>query len=586
MRDSTRNRERPLAALAGEVPEPSERAQFEGLHARRVRGVTPSPCTILGVRRAPGTPNTQDRWDEPCPDAARSSWLVTALSYDRNVVERDTSTSTGRLSLVARPLDADERTQLQVLKAATEASAALYGAILAVLVAAKERYQVQVRTEEVARDLAAHGVDTTTLTSALEQLKDWGAITWTQDTSRVARLEDFHRRRELWQLTAAGHAAHESVLRVLGAAEQSGSLQRALFRDIRENLDALAGAVDAGDATATYLRLRDLDGALRDLAANARDFHSTMAELRREHELEPERFLAYKHLLIDYLQQFLDDLFRYRVQIAGQVAAVEERGLDRVVELAAAGDDSAGLFADHDLTARWRDRWIGLAAWFRPGQGSVGAEELAAATTTAIRDLMAFLRKLTESATRPITRASELRHLARWFARSEPIDAHRLFDAAFGLAPPHHLGQEEDDPERTAASTSWWDAPPVEVPVTLREYGRRAPAPPPAVAVDYREAKARLAAEHNDRRAARVEAAARLTARPIEGRRLTQGEFGLLLELLDRALHQRPLDGEFKVEVIAEGVRLIVATADGAVRVSTAAGTLSIPGVEVEVHRP
>ncbi len=495
---------------------------------------------------------------------------------------------TGRPSLVARVLDGDERTQLHVLKAATEAGAPLYAAILAVLVSAKGRYQVQVRTEEIARDLGANGVDTTSLTSALEQLKDWGAVTWTQDTSRVARLEDFHRRRELWQLTAAGHAAHESVLRVLGAAEQAGSLQRALFRDIRENLDALTQAIDAGDATATYLRLRDLDGGLHDLAANARDFHSKMAELRREHELAPERFLAYKHLLIDYLQQFLDDLFRYRVQIARQVAVVEERGLDRLVDLAGTGDDSSGLFADKDLAGQWRHRWEGLAAWFRPGQrhGTAGAEELAAATTTAVRDLMAFLRKLTESATRPITRASELLHLARWFACSERAEAHRLFDAAFGLTPPHHLGQEEDDPDHTPATVSWWDAAPVEVPVTLREHGRRAPAPPPAAAVDYREAKARLAAEHHRSRAARIEAAARLTARPIEGRRLTPGEFALLLELIDRALHQRPLDGEFKVEVEAEGVRLILATADGSVRITTVAGTLSLSDVELEVHRP
>ena len=500
----------------------------------------------------------------------------------------ENSVPTSRPSLVSRVLDADERTQLQVLKAATEATAPLYGAILDVFVTFKERYQIQVRTEEITRELVANGIDPSTLTSALEQLKDWGAVTWTQDTSRVARLEDFHRRRELWQLTAAGHAAHESVLRVLGAAEQAGSLQRALFRDIRENLDALAVALDAGDATATYLRLRDLDGALRDLAANARDFHSTMAELRREYVLDPERFLAYKHLLIDYLQEFLDDLFRYRVQIAGQVSAVEGRGLDRLTELAAEGDDSAGLFGDPDLAGRWRERWSGLAAWFCPdhGHATVGAEQLAAATTTAIRDLMAFLRKLTESATRPITRASELVHLARWFSRSDAEEGHRLFDAAFGLAPPHHLGQEEHDPDLTSPTTSWWDSPPVEVPVTLREYGRRAGPPPPSAAVDYSAAKARLAAEHDRRRAARLEAAARLTARSVEGRRLTPGEFSLLLELLDRALHQRPPVGEFKVEVEAEGVRLIVATADGCVLVTTDAGTLSLPGVEMEVHRP
>lgn len=500
----------------------------------------------------------------------------------------DATADLDRPSFVERHLDADERTRLQVLKAATEPTAPLYVAILSVLVAAKERYQVQVKTEELAAVLGARGFDTATLTASLEQLKDWGAVTWTQDTSRVARLQDFNRRRELWQLTAAGQAAHEAVVRVLGAADQAGSLQRALFRDIRENLDALGAAVDRGDATGTYLRLRDLDGALRDLAANARDFHSAMAQLRREQELAPERFLAYKHLLIDYLQQFLDDLFRHQVEIADRSAAVEARGLDRLVELAAEGDDSAGLFVDHDLRRRWRERWRGLTAWFRAsGAGrAAGADELATATTAAIRDLMAFLRRLTESSTRPITRASELLHLARWFARLGPEEAHRLFDAAFGLGPPHHLGLAPADPDLVPPATSWWAASPVDVPVSIRERGRRAPAPPPAAAVDYSEAKRRLAADHRARRDARLEAAARLTARPIEGRTLSRAELTLLLELLDRALHQRPPDGDFKVEVEAEGVRLILATADRPTTVATADGTLTVPGHELDVLRP
>ena len=490
--------------------------------------------------------------------------------------------------MVERALDADERVQLQVFRAATEPNAPLYAAVLSLLVTAKERYQVQVRTEDIAQELSAAGWEVATLTATLEQLKDWGAVSWTQDTSRVARLEDFHRRRELWQLTPAGHVAHESVLGVLGAAEQAGSLQRALFRDIRENLDALGEAVGSGDATATYLRLRDLDGALHDLAANARDFHSTMAELRRENELAPERFLAYKHLLIDYLQQFLDDLFRYRSIIAAQVAAVEEQGLERLVELAAKGDDSAGLFADRDMAAVWRGRWAGLAGWFRsvPPRDTAGADDLAAATTSAIRDLMAFLRRLTESATRPITRSSELLHLARWFSRSAPDEAHRLFDAAFGLGLAHHIGQDEPDPDLTPASSSWWQAAPVEVPVMLREYGRHAPAPPPSAAADYHVVKQRLAAEHHLRREARLDAASRLTARPIEGRQLTPGEFTLLLELLDRGLHQRPPEPEFKVEVEAEGVRLIIATADEPTRIVTPVGVLAFTGIELEVLRP
>jgi hypothetical protein len=98
--------------------------------------------------------------------------------------------------------------------------------------------------------------------------------------------------------------------------------------------------------------------------------------------------------------------------------------------------------------------------------------------------------------------------------------------------------------------------------------------------------KQRLAAEHHLRREARLDAASRLTARPIEGRELTPGEFTLLLELLDRGLHQRPPEPEFKVEVEAEGVRLIIATADEPTRIVTPVGVLAFTGIELEVLRP
>jgi len=498
-----------------------------------------------------------------------------------------TGVISGRPPLHQRLLDAEELAQLQVLRGAVEPSAPIYAAILSVLVAAKERYQVEVRTEHLAAELSGAGHDVSHLAQQLVQLEDWGAVTWTQDTNRVARLEEFRRRRELWHLTPAGQAAHDAVIRVLGAAEQSGSLQRALFRDIRENLEELTAAVDEGDATATYLRLRDLDGALRDLAANARDFHATMGELRREHEVAPERFLAYKHLLIDYLQQFLDEVIRHRLTIASLILDVERRGVDRVVQLAAEGDDSAGLFVDVvALAARWHERWEGLVAWFRPGLGRPsGVEELAGATTSAIRDLMALLRRLTESATRPITRASELRHLARWFLRCDAEEAHRLFDASFGLAQPIHLGAAVVDPDIDSGGASWWEADPVEVPVTLRRYGKRAAPPPPRPADDFSGVKEGLAAEHGRYRAARLEAASGLGARPVEDRRLPRGEFTLLLELLDRGLHRRPLNGKFKVEVEAEGVRLSLASADVTTRVHGPGGALTLDGLALEVQR-
>jgi uncharacterized protein (TIGR02677 family) len=492
-----------------------------------------------------------------------------------------------RPPLHRRALDGDELVGLEVLKAATETNAPAYAAILSVLVTAKERYEVQVRTELVAEELARLGHDPGQVVGLLEQLRTWGNVTSQWDTSRVRRLEDFRRRRELWQLTAAGHAAHDAIVAVLGAAEQAGSLQRALFRDIRENLTALAEAMDEQDATAVYLRLRDLDGALRDLAANARDFHATIGALRREHEVDPARFLAYKSLLIDYLQEFLDDLLRYRVLIAAQVAGVEARGVDRLAKLAAEGDDSRNIFTDDDLAARWEGRWRGLAAWFVPPPGDrTGAERLSDATIAAIRDLMALLRRLTESATRPITRASELLHLARWFCRLETENqAHELFDAAFGMGRTQHFSLTASDPEAVGPTTSWWEAPPVDVPMTLRRYGRRPPPGPPQRVTDFSATKQRLAAEHAAARAGRAEAAARLSARPLAGRVLSGDELDLLLELLDRAAHRRPLSGPFRCEVTAEGVRLVLCEAPGPTAVTSVRGMLTLERAGITIER-
>ena len=485
--------------------------------------------------------------------------------------------------------DGEARSKLRVLKAATEEGAPRYLAILAVFVEARDRYQVEVSTQHVADALASRGVGIEHLDAALNQLKEWGNLTWSQDTSRVARLDDFRRRQALWQLTATGHAAHEAVLSILGADDQQGSLQRTLLRDIRDGLAQLAEAVEAGDSEVVYLRLRDLDGALRDLAANARDFHASVALLRREHDADPERFLAYKHLLIDYLEQFLGHLSTQREPVARLVRAVEHLGVERMVSLAAQGDDSGGLFDDGDAKDRWRRRWSGLASWFVGGSGArSGADELEAATTAAIRELLNLLRRVVESSRRPITRASELVHMARWFRRLDSdAAAAGLFDAAFGLGRPLHLSGHSADHEIPGAAASWRTTSPVPVPITLREHGRRPSPGRAAPATDYQQAKAALAAEHAAQQAARARAAAQLTARPIEGRTLSDPEVGVLFELLDRAAHRRPVgtaSGELGAVVIEGAAATLVPDPAGMV-IRTRRGTMTLEGHRLELAR-
>lgn len=490
-------------------------------------------------------------------------------------------TDRGRPSLLQRRLDGAELDRLLALRAATSEQTPLYAAILTVLVEAKERYRLQLRTDDVAQALGDAGFDTATLTAALEQLRDWGAVGWVQDSTRLATsIEDYLKRQELWELTAVGEAVHRAVGQLLDAVERTGALQRALFRSLRERLDAVAVAVAAGDATAVYLGLRDLDLALTDLAANARDFYAAMGRLRREDAVDEAVFLAHKDRLITYLQDFHDDLVRNRAVIADQLARLDAERT-RLLALASEGDDSGGLFGGG---ADWRGRWTGMLGWFHPAPGRpAGIDELGRATTAAIRDLITYLRRLTEAATRPVTRSAELVHLARWFARIGSDDeAHELFDVAVGLGRPLHVGVEHPDPALVPPTASWWEAPPVPVPVTVRLHGKQASPGRTPRRVDYGATKARLAGEQQRRHEARAVAARRLRTIRIDRDTLGDEEWALLLRLLDEALHSR--SGErSEGRVTVGGTTLLVREADADTEVCGPAGRLRLVGCELEV---
>ena len=526
---------------------------------------------------------------------------------------------TGRVGLSDRRLTGDQLASLSVLRLATAESASAYLAVAGALAAARERYEVQVRTEQVAEAVAPVGVAAEEVPGLLRQLREWKVVEAALDTARATRIEDFRRRRELWRLTPGGQAAVDAVAAVLGAAEEQGALHRSLLGQVRDRLEGLAIDVEAGEPDRVTAALRALDNDLRLLATGARDFHAALAGLRAETEADPERFLAFKERLLAHLESFVDELTRHRGGIAAAVdraeAAAEAAGTS-LASLAAAGDDATEVDGSEAVTARWQRRWDGLVGWFvgperssragrprperhteagkavperhteagkavperptgaggtRAGSGTrpAGADELRRATTQALRELVGLLRRLTEAEARPITRASELRHLAHWFLRLDTDDeAHALFDATIGLGRPTHLGVAAEDPEATPPGASWWTAPAVEVGITLRRTGQRA-APGNLFPLTSTSAqRARLAEAHERSAASRAAAATALLARPLAGRRLSPPERDLLLELLDRALHRRAdppasaaperTPGKPTTSAVAQGVRLVL----------------------------
>ena len=102
-------------------------------------------------------------------------------------------------------------------------NADLYRSLLRIFARAKERFIVHLRPEDVAAELRVDADEQ--LTQALDQLVVWGNLRADVDTSRVTTVEDFHRKRSLYQLTGAGQAAEQAIAFYEEAIGRRGQLQ-------------------------------------------------------------------------------------------------------------------------------------------------------------------------------------------------------------------------------------------------------------------------------------------------------------------------------------------------------------------------
>src|SRR6202008_695956 len=116
-------------------------------------------------------------------------------------------------------------------------NAGLYRSRLLTFARAKERFIVHLRPEDIAAELRIDADEQLTL--ALEQLVVWGNLRADVDTSRVTTVEDFHRKRCLYQLTGAGHAAEQAISFYEEALGRRGQRQWVALADIAGALQGL-----------------------------------------------------------------------------------------------------------------------------------------------------------------------------------------------------------------------------------------------------------------------------------------------------------------------------------------------------------
>jgi uncharacterized protein (TIGR02677 family) len=442
----------------------------------------------------------------------------------------------------------------------TAGKSELYRRVMLAFVAAKRRFTVHLRPEDVHTALGGTP-DLAAVAEALVALEGWGNLRSDPDTSRVTTVEDFHRARFLYQLTREGEAAEEALAVYDEALGRRGALQAVALTDIATQLRALLelAASPDPDPAKVHLSLRALVDRFTDLAANAQAFMGSLQRSIDLHDADADAFRAYKDRLIDYLQRFITDLVATGAEIAGLIARVEETGVGALLDMAArreASDAAPGAGPEGDDPretefvrhgALWQERWDGFRAWFISSpQHPSQAKLLRSQARAAIPQLLHVVAALNERRTGRSDRSADFRTLALWFAQAPDEAAmHRLWRSAFGLSPSRHLTIDADTlasraDEPVPASTPWAQAPPLQISPRLRRTGSYERRGKPSRVVDRSEQRRHLAELAATEAAALAEARAALaTDRPIrlsDIATLDEEPFRLFLGLLGDAL--------------------------------------------------
>jgi uncharacterized protein (TIGR02677 family) len=475
-------------------------------------------------------------------------------------------------------------------------------------------HHVQAHTEDVAQALAElAGLhedvpefdDLAALRGRLDALADDQILHRLEDAARAGSLAKYRNRQSVYQFSELGYRAYTAVEDVLRARVRDANLSRLVFSDILEDLRALQAATRDGDADQVYRRLSRLDTVLDDMSRRAAQFHLTLGEIMRSTDTSPQTFMRYKNALLTHMTDFMAELDRYLPRLATAIAAVDAagpgspggRGSDdgAVLALAARADDRPFL-SDADKRDDWRRRWAALRAWFAEGAvaGNTGAENagesraegLRTATRAAVSAVIALLRQVTEAQRGGVNRSSQLRHLAEWvFAAPDEPAAHALMTAAFNLRTARHLGGAHDDADQVSSRATWWDAPGVEISVTLFKRGK---APTPGVPQPARNnpaVKAALARRQAELRAAERAAARSLLGNGAHRRVLDENETRVLLRLLTLATEARTVvAGRLATATGGNDVLTMrLVPSERGSTVQTEHGTLHLPGFELEL---
>jgi uncharacterized protein (TIGR02677 family) len=391
---------------------------------------------------------------------------------------------------------------------------------------------------EVSAQLAERDVtlDRETAEARCKQLVAWGNLLPSVRDAKVATVAEYIRSRSRFQVSKLGGRVHREAVAIMHVTDGAREVARELLGQIVQSLNRILALLDRPQIEADALagEVTTVFGNQRLFTDSVRDFYAYLAGVLSRYDLGGGEYAQFKELLLVYIDLITADVNRHAPAVAHRVELVLKQAdplLDTLATLP--GLTLPDGTPVERAQGRARSDWEELAYWY-DAHGASGPQQLRTAASQALGQLITNAKRLLDSSGTGFSRRADFLRLARWFSAADDDSAHRLYAAAFGVYPARHLlfGPEEPDP-RIGPTTSWWDADPVQVPLSLRERGDRAVRGRTSRVPDPTADRLRLNAEAEKEAEQRRAAAAELAmASTLDGATISPAARDLLLELV------------------------------------------------------
>lgn len=301
----------------------------------------------------------------------------------------------------------------------------------------------------------------------LTMLTEWGNLNTTQDTKKVASIEEFKNRKYRYQMSEYSVEIERLVIRLENLFIEGASLEPTLLERIRRNIERFSDMAEK-DKNEVYTWWTDLENDFVRLNQNYQDYIRDLNSIRAEEMMRTREFLVFKDRLIDYLRSFIKGLQRnvgaIEENLRNQDDSVRECVFKKILEYELLIPRMDVELQPEIIEEKIRGRFQSIYDWFAGSEGNESeAGKLFDATNEIIRRITRYAAQISEKNALGANRKEEYRKVAKLFMQCRDVDeAHKMSAMVFGIERPHHLAGDIER-ETDSMNTGVYQDRPVDI---------------------------------------------------------------------------------------------------------------------------